>query len=175
MDVLVWINEATWPACVEAARSIAPPDARITLLAVADDGVAAAAGGALAGLFGRAATPRPGAGAPVPQLAAEAARELLDAAVEAIGREVTVVQRHGRVEREVVTAAADADLLVLARDGDLRRLGPHSLAPATRFVVDHAPCATLLVWPVAAPDVGSIPPPPPPGTPPPPHPPHHRP
>jgi nucleotide-binding universal stress UspA family protein len=74
--------------------------------------------------------------------------------------EVTVEQRHGRVEREVVAAAEGMDLLVVARDGDLRRLGPHSLDPATRFVVDHAPCATLLVWPVAAPGVGSIPPPP---------------
>jgi len=168
MDVLVWINEATWPACVAAARDLAPPDARVTLLAVADDDVAAAARGALAGLFGRAATPKLGIGPTMQQLAAEAARELLDAAAGAMGREVTVALRHGRVEREVVAAAADADLLVLARDGDLRRLGPHSLAPATRFVVDHAPCATLLVWPVTAPDVGSIPPPPPPGTPPPP-------
>jgi len=59
-----------------------------------------------------------------------------------------------------VAATAEADLLILARDGDLRRLGPHSLGPATRFVVDHAPCATLLVWPSAAPAIGSIPLPP---------------
>jgi 4-amino-4-deoxy-L-arabinose transferase-like glycosyltransferase len=32
---------------------------------------------------------------------------------------------------------------------------------ATRFVVDHAPCATLLVWPSTPPAIGSIPPPPP--------------
>src|SRR5487761_314466 len=48
-------------------------------------------------------------------------------------------ERRGRLEREV--AAADgADLLILARDGDRTRLGPKSLGPASRFVVDHAPC-----------------------------------
>ena len=66
----------------------------------------------------------------------------------------------GRVEREVVRAVAQGvDLLVVARDGDRSRLGPHSLGPATRFVVDHAPCAVLLVWPDEPPGVGSIPPP----------------
>ena len=44
-------------------------------------------------------------------------------------------------------AAEGADLLVLARDGDRSRVGPHSLGPAARFVVDHAPCRVLLVWP----------------------------
>jgi hypothetical protein len=38
------------------------------------------------------------------------------------------------------------DLLVLARDGDRSRPGPHSLGPAARFAVDHAPCRVLLVW-----------------------------
>jgi nucleotide-binding universal stress UspA family protein len=59
-----------------------------------------------------------------------------------------------------VAAAADAGLLILARDGDRTRLGPRSLGPATRFVVDHAPCPVLLVWPERAPDVTSMPPPP---------------
>ena len=31
---------------------------------------------------------------------------------------------------------------------------------AISFVVDHAACPVLLVWPEAAPDVGTIPPPP---------------
>jgi nucleotide-binding universal stress UspA family protein len=66
----------------------------------------------------------------------------------------------GRVEREVVAAAEDVDLLVLARDGDRSRLGPRSLGHAARFVVDHAPCPVLLVWPERAPDVTSLPPPP---------------
>jgi hypothetical protein len=52
------------------------------------------------------------------------------------------------------------DLLVLARDGDHSRLGPRSLGPAARFVVDHAPCRVLLVWADAPPGVDTIPPPP---------------
>ncbi|NEB92870.1 universal stress protein, partial [Streptomyces bauhiniae] len=43
---------------------------------------------------------------------------------------------------------------------DRTRLGPHSLGPAARFIVDHAPCPVLLVWPGQAPDLGTIPPPP---------------
>jgi hypothetical protein len=50
----------------------------------------------------------------------------------------------------------------VARDGDRSRLGPHSLGHATRFVVDHAPCSVLLVWPDEPPGLESIPPPPPP-------------
>jgi hypothetical protein len=56
--------------------------------------------------------------------------------------------------------AEGVDLLVAARDGDRSRLGPHSLGHDTRFVVDHAPCAILLVWPDVPPGVESIPPPP---------------
>ncbi|MGV8978522.1 MAG: universal stress protein [Cellulomonas sp.] len=161
MDVLVWINEATWPACVAAARELAPPPARLTLLHVVDDAVPAAARGAFAGLLGRTGRADHEPGTLVRDLADAAGRELLEVAAQAAGRDVTVVQRSGRVEREVVAAAEGMSLLVVARDGDLSRLGPRSLAPATRFVVDHAPCATLLVWPAAAPGVGSIPPPPP--------------
>jgi hypothetical protein len=54
-------------------------------------------------------------------------------------------------------AADGADLLILARDGDRTRLGPRSLSPATRFVVDHAPCPVLLVWPGTAPGIATIP------------------
>jgi nucleotide-binding universal stress UspA family protein len=61
----------------------------------------------------------------------------------------------------VVEAAQGVDLLVVARDGDRSRLGPASLGPATRFVVDHAPCPVLLVWPDRTPSVDSIPSPPP--------------
>jgi hypothetical protein len=49
---------------------------------------------------------------------------------------------------------------MVARDGDHSRLGPHSLGPATRFVVDHAPCVVLLVWPDEPSGIESIPPPP---------------
>ncbi|HEX8005972.1 MAG TPA: universal stress protein [Trebonia sp.] len=102
------------------------------------------------------------------EFAAVSAGELLDAAARRLGRPCGQVRRQGRVEREVVTAAADADLLVVARDGDRSRLGPKSLGKATRFIVDHAPCPVLLVWPETAPGIDSIPPPKrkPPGPPP---------
>jgi Universal stress protein family len=82
------------------------------------------------------------------------------------------LERHGHLEREAVTAATGADLLILARDGDRSRLGPKGLGKVTRFVVDHAPCPVLLVWPEPAPGITTIPPPPPrpPG-----HGPHNRP
>jgi nucleotide-binding universal stress UspA family protein len=88
------------------------------------------------------------------------------------GRPARPVLRAGRVEREVVEQAAGADLLVAARDGDRCRLGPRSLGPATRFVVDHAPCQVLLVWPDQVPRLDSMPPPPGRGHPP--RPPHER-
>ncbi|MFB7509549.1 universal stress protein, partial [Streptomyces broussonetiae] len=95
-------------------------------------------------------------------LGRSSAAELLDAAAERLGRPCVCEERSGRVEREVVAACESADLLVLARDGDRSRLGPHSLGPAVRFTVDHAPCPVLLVWPEPAPPLDTIPPPPPP-------------
>ena len=131
-----------------------------------------AAQGALAGLLGR------GRRGPDPRrqldaLSAEAAEDLLNRAAEQLGRPATTDHRTGRVEREVVNAAEGAALLICARDGEQSRLGPHSLGKHARFVVDHAPCPVLLVWPVDTPGVDSIPPPPPPGHEPPP-PPHER-
>jgi nucleotide-binding universal stress UspA family protein len=90
----------------------------------------------------------------------EAARELLADALDALGRKATVAARRGHVEHVVVEAAGDADLLVLARDGDRTRLGPRTLGPAARFVVDHAPCRVLLVWPGTPPGLQTIPRPP---------------
>jgi nucleotide-binding universal stress UspA family protein len=158
VHVVVWVAEGTWPACVDAARAHADSDADVTLLHVTRDDVAAAAHGAFAGLLGRGRQHDPGA--QVESLSATAAAELLDAAAARLDRPAAQVERHGRIEREVVHAVADADLLVCARDGDRTRLGPPSLGPATRFVVDHAPCAVLLVWPEQAPGVESIPAPP---------------
>jgi len=80
------------------------------------------------------------------------------AAARRLGRPCAQMERHGRAEREVVAAAEGADLLILARDGDRVRLGPKSLGPASRFVVDHAPCPVLLVWPGDAPSTRTIPP-----------------
>jgi nucleotide-binding universal stress UspA family protein len=163
---VVWVAEGTWPACVDAARAWVPEGTDIVLLYVAG-GEIAAMHGAWAGLLGRGRR-GPDPNRDVDALSAAAAAELLDRAAQRLGRPAATVNRTGRVEREVVDAADGASLLICARDGDRSRLGPRSLAPATRFVVDHASCPVLLVWPGEAPGVDSIPPPPAPGSPPPP-------
>lgn len=167
MRALVWIVEDTWEATVAEAVAFLPADAEVTLLHVAPSDVETLAAGARHGLLGRPRhPPPPGPPAPLRAISDEAAAALLAEARERLGREARTEARRGRVEREVVAAAEGMDVLVLARDGDRSRLGPHSLGPAARFVVDHAPCGVLLVWPDAPPAVGAIPPPPPP--------PHHR-
>jgi nucleotide-binding universal stress UspA family protein len=173
LRVLVWLVEGTWQGCIDAAGPLLPQDADITLLHVAPTEVEEAAAGAVAGLLGRG---RPGPGRHPAQrigaLSEQAATQLLAAATARLGRAARHRVTSGRVEHVVVQAAEGADLLVAARDGDRSRLGPASLGPATRFVVDHAPCPVLLVWPDQAPGVESIPPPPP-HPPPPPPPPGH--
>lgn len=156
---VIWVTEGTWAATVDAAAELAPPDRfdRV-LLHVTDTGITEALHGAFGGLLGRGDRHRDPAQA-VAELAATESARLLDAAERRLGpaRRET---RTGRVEREVVAACDDAALLVCARDGDHSRLGPHSLGPHTRFVVDHAPCTVLLIWPDETPSLGSIPPPP---------------
>ncbi|MEV7420158.1 universal stress protein [Streptomyces sp. NPDC089919] len=146
MTVIVWIEEGTWPACVDAARAHAPEDAPIVLLHVSGPEVPGAAHGAYAGLLGRARPDRD-PGTAVEHLAEAAGARLLAAAADRLDRPCTRTERRGRVEQEVVAAAAGAGLLVVARDGDRARPGPRSLGPAGRFVLDHAPCPVLLVWP----------------------------
>jgi nucleotide-binding universal stress UspA family protein len=160
MAVVIWVTEGTWQAAVDAARGLAPPGAEFTLLHVTGEDVAGAAHGAFAGLLGRG-HPGRDPGHRLEELAATAAEELLHAAVERLDHPAALLRRRGRVEREVVRAAEDAELLICARDGDRARLGPRSLGHATRFVVDHAPCPVLLVWPQQPPGLDSIPPPPP--------------
>lgn len=160
MTVIVWIVEGTWPACVDAARTHTPADAGIVLLHVTSNDVPGAAHGAYAGLLGRG-HPERDPGTRLEKLAAAASEQLLQAAAERLGRSCTRLERVGRIEREVVAVVDGADLLILARDGDRTRLGPRSLGPASRFVVDHAPCPILLVWPEPPPDVVSLAPPPP--------------
>jgi nucleotide-binding universal stress UspA family protein len=182
-SVYIWVSEGTWRSAVDAALSLAPPGSRFTLLHVTSEEVPDAARGAYAGLLGR------GGRDPATRLAEEAAASgtrLLQAAAarlkQGIGRDCDRLGLQGRTERVVVAASAQADLLIVARDGDQARLGPKSLGRATRFVVDHAACPVLLVWPGTAPGIASIPPlpPPPPTHPPspppptrPPSPPHH--
>ncbi|MEV4704639.1 universal stress protein [Actinoplanes sp. NPDC049316] len=147
MKILVWLDEGTWEACIDAARDL-PGD--VTLLHVSDVDTEAALSGS-AGLLGRVA------GADPAGLLAAAERRLLEAAAERLDRHAEIVTVRGRPEHEVLALCASADLLILARDGDRRRLGPRSLGHRTRFVVDHAPCQVLLVWPGSPPPLGSIP------------------
>jgi nucleotide-binding universal stress UspA family protein len=61
-----------------------------------------------------------------------------------------IIEREGRPEREIITAAKEwkADLIVIcAQAGNSRRpdIGPKSVGHVARFVLDHAPCAVLLV------------------------------
>ncbi len=169
MKVIIWIAESTWPATVDAATAWVPTGADLVLLHVTGDDTAATAHGAFAGLLGRHHSHERDPGDRVETMSATAAEELLAAATERLARPATRLQRHGRVEHEVVRATGGADLLICARDGDPSRLGPHSLAPPPRFVVDHAPCPVLLVWPRPAPGVDTIPPAPYHPPPPPPH------
>ena len=143
MRVLVWILEDTWRATI-AATAVLPVDAQITLLHVRASDPEAVARSAPHGLLGRRHS------APEEQIhvmSEQSARELLVEAQTLLGRPALAEARRGRLEREVVAAAENMDLLVLARDGDRSHPGPRSLGPAARFVVDHAPCAVLLVWP----------------------------
>jgi len=156
MRALVWIAEGTWEACVAQASRLVPEQAEVTLLHVAPADLEELVAGGRAGLLGRH---HPAPGPPLRAISDEEARGLLEAARAALGRQCEIITRRGRVEREVVAACADADLLVLARDGE-RRLGPKSLGPHARFVVDHAPCPVVLVWAERPPAIDTIPPPP---------------
>ena len=160
MRVVAWIVEGTWPAVVDAARTHAPDDAEIVLLHVTDPGTPQLAHASYAALLGRGHRERD-PGTRLEHLAATTAANLLDAAADRLGRPTTRSERAGRPEREVLGAAGDAGMLILARDGDRSRLGPKSLARASRFILDHAPCPVLLVWPGSAPDLSTLPPPPP--------------
>jgi len=157
--VLIWVVEGSWSAGVDVARRLGWADDLVTLLYVVEEQVTAAAAGAYAGLFG-SGRPERDPSWRLAEASSVAAEKLLCAAETRLGRPAQRIVRTGRIEREVVAAAAGVDLLIVARDGDLSRLGPRSLGRHTRFVVDHAPCPVLLVWPDTTPSVESIPPPP---------------
>lgn len=155
MTVVIWVTESTWQACVDAARSLAPPAAGVTLLTVVDTGTAETAHGAFGGLLGR------GGADPAQRLLARAeaaADELYDRAQARLGREAGRLQLSGRDKHEIAAAVSGATMLIVGRDG--HGPGPKSLGKDVRFVVDHAPCPVLLIWPGPPPPV---PPPPPPG------------
>jgi nucleotide-binding universal stress UspA family protein len=146
MKIVAWLTDGTWEACIDATRDRASADDEVTLLYVTDPGLTEGLHGVYAGLVGRGGR-RPDPGDAVDAALRAAEQTLTQAALVRLGREATVTVRQGRVEREVVTAAVGASLLVVARDGDRSRVGPRSLGKATRFVVDHAPCDVLLIWP----------------------------
>lgn len=155
MSVIVWLVEGTWPACVDTARLHAPEDAEIVLLHVTGHEIPDAAHGAFTGPLGLDELEHDSGARP--ETPAASGRHLLESAADRLGCPCTRMQRTGRIEREVVVAAQGAQLLIVARDGDRSRLGPNSLGPAGRFVVDHAPCPVLLVWPEPAPGLAGIP------------------
>jgi nucleotide-binding universal stress UspA family protein len=148
MKIVAWLTDGTWEACVDATRDRAAVDDEVTLLYVTDPGLTEGLHGVYAGLVGRGGR-RPDPGDAVDAAMRAAEQTLTQAALARLGREATVTIRQGRVEREVVAAVVGASLLVVARDGNRSRVGPHSLGKATRFVVDHAPCDVLLIWPEA--------------------------
>lgn len=147
MRIIVWLVADTWRATVQAAGALAPGDADVTLLYVTGEAEALARA-APRGLLGRHHFEHEPS---VDQLSDDAARQLLADATTALGRSAASLILHGRPEEQVLGAVSMSDILVLARDGDQSRPGPHSLGRATRFVLDHAPCAILLVWPSGQP------------------------
>jgi nucleotide-binding universal stress UspA family protein len=147
MTVLVWVTEDTWAACVDAARTLAPAAEDVTLLHVTDTAAVDAARGAFTALLGRSGT---GPGAQLEAMAQARAAELLAAAAARLGRPARQLRRHGRPEHQVVQAAEGAALLIVAREGAAP--GPKSLGKAPRFVVDHASCPVLLIWPGPVPE-----------------------
>ena len=158
MTVLVWITDDGWEACVQEARALAPAGEDVTLLHVTDTAAVEAAHGAFTALLGRSRTDP---GAQLEALAESSAQQVLEAAAAALGRPARQLRLRGRPEHQVAGAARGASLLILTREGGAA--GPKSLGKAARFVVDHATCPVLLVWPGAPPDT-PLPPPPPPGS-----------
>ena len=146
MNVLVWLAEGTWEAAVDAAARLVPPGAHIILLHVQDPELSGEFRGAFTGLLGRG---HRDPGPAVDAVAAAAQQDLLAAAAARLARPASPAMRRGPSEREVVAACNElrADVLVVARDGERHHPGPRSLGRQTRFVVDHAPCQVLLVWP----------------------------
>ncbi len=144
-------------ACVDAARWSGQQADEVALLHVTDAGAVDAAQGAFSALLGRG-----GAGRPSELEAMAEAAATRGAGSRGCARLARPAQQLrqsvvGKPEREVVAAAQDAALLVLGRQG--AEAGPRSLGKAARFVVDHAACPVLLVWPGPALSTHCHPPP----------------
>ena len=140
LKVLAWITESGWEACVDAVARLEPSE--VTLLHVTTVDLPGPRGRRHDEVMTRMA-----------HLAEEAAQALLDDAVERLDDGTVTIYtlaENGPAEDVVMRAAAEADLLVIARDS--RHPSPHSIGHAARFVVDHAPCDVVLVWPGGGPD-----------------------
>jgi hypothetical protein len=136
---MVWINPgAAWESAVDAAARLGD-DEVILLLVTEIQGGERPGDDALAELL------RPLGHEP--DSAEDHAAALFDEAEARMGRPVRRLWERGVAAHEVVAAAKATDLLVCVRDGAPGGRGPESLGPAVRFVVDHAPCEILLVWP----------------------------
>ena len=156
MKFVAWLTDGTWQACVDAVAEVAPPDAEIVLLHVIDPSMTEGLHGAYAGLFGRGGRgPDPGDAIEVATLTAEA--ELFAAAEARARREAPRASHRGRPEREVIAAAADAALLVVAKGRRPLSAGAPQPGARARFVVDHEPCRVLLIWPDEPPSSDTIP------------------
>ena len=156
MVVVVWITESTWEACIEQARSVIPNDAQVRLVHVSPSDVEDLVGEGAGGLLGRRPAPQPQHA--IRTIAEHEAQALLERARASLSRPAALEARRGHPERELLRACADADLLLLARDRE-PRLGPKSLSHETRFIVDHSPCAVMLIWPQEppSPDTAKLP------------------
>ncbi len=152
MKVVAWIAPGTWDAVVTAAQN-RPKHDQITLVAAADTQQDMPSG-IFSGLIGRGHAP---GHQYYDKLSTDAAQDLLDQARQALERDCETRLLVGQTERVVTEACDDADLLILARDGDMSRLGPNSIGRHTRFVIDHAPCTVALLWPGRTPSLDSIP------------------
>jgi nucleotide-binding universal stress UspA family protein len=135
--VLAWITEGGWEACVDAVAALDATE--VTLLHVATVDVPGPRGRRHEQVMTRMSA-----------LAGEAAGALLDDAEERLGREAHKLAASGPAENVLMEAATDADMLVVVRES--RHPGPHSIGHEARFVVDHAPCDVVLVWPAGGPD-----------------------
>jgi len=144
VKVLAWITEGGWEACVDAAAALDATE--VTLLYVTSVDLPGPRGRRHEAVMER-----------MNALAGEAAHALLEDAEERLGRPAQRVVADGEPESVVYAAAAESDVLVVARDG--RHAGPHSIGHSQRWVIDHAPCTVVLAWPVGAPDDDGHPPP----------------
>jgi nucleotide-binding universal stress UspA family protein len=144
MRVVIWVVEDSWKATVAAAAEFLPEGADITIVHVSASEPESVARGALHSLLGRPRSSQPQS---LDAISAEAQQELLAEAQAELGHDAGAQALTGRVATEVVAAAQNADLLLMARDGARAQAGPRSLGPTARFVVEHAPCAVLLIWP----------------------------